>query len=65
MKESSVKITSYDWGAYGKLKVTVDYDDGHEENAHVLGDTSKQELTIPKDDNGNHIADFWEKIPKC
>jgi len=59
--ESSVTITSYDWGAYGKLKVTVVFDDGSEDTAHVLGDRSKQALTIPKDDNGNHIADFWEK----
>ncbi len=61
LKESSVIITSYDWGAYGKLKVTAIYEDGHEEEAHVEGDASKGALTIPKDDNGNHIADFWEK----
>jgi hypothetical protein len=59
--ESSVTITSYDWGAHGKLKVTVVFDDGSGDTAHVLGDQSKQALTIPKDDNGNHIADFWEK----
>jgi hypothetical protein len=59
--ESSVTITSHDWGAYGKLKVTVVFDDGSFDTAHVLGDKSKQALTIPKDDNGNHIADFWEK----
>jgi hypothetical protein len=61
LKESSVIITSYDWGAYGKLKVTAIYEDGHEEEAHVEGDASKGALTIPKDDKGNHIADFWEK----
>jgi hypothetical protein len=61
LKESSVIITSYDWGAYGKLKVTAIYEDGHEEEAHVEGNSSKGALTIPKDDNGNHIADFWEK----
>jgi hypothetical protein len=59
--ESTVTITSYDWGAHGKLKVTVVFDDGSGDTAHVLGDRSKQALTIPKDDNGNHIADFWEK----
>jgi hypothetical protein len=59
--ESSVTITSHDWGAYGKIKVTVVFDDGSFDNAHVLGDKSKQALTIPKDDNDNHIADFWEK----
>ena len=61
LDESHVTITSHDWGAYGKLTVTVVFDDGSMVNAHVLGDPSKQALTIPEDDNGNHIADFWEK----
>jgi len=61
LNESTVTITSHDWGAYGKLRVTVMFDDGTGDTAHVLGDRSKQALTIPKDDNGNHIADFWEK----
>jgi hypothetical protein len=59
--ESNVTITSHDWGAYGKLTVTVVFDDGSMVNAHVLG-KSTQELTIPEDDNGNHIADAWEKL---
>jgi hypothetical protein len=61
LNESTVTITSHDWGAYGKIKVTVVFDDGSFDNAHVQGDKSKQALTIPKDDNDNHIADFWEK----
>lgn len=61
LNESTVTITSHDWGAYGKIKVTVVFDDGSFDTAHVQGDKSKQALTIPKDDNGNHIADFWEK----
>jgi hypothetical protein len=61
LNESTVTITSHDWGAYGKLKVTVVFDDGSGDTAHVLGDASKQVLTVPKDDNDNHIADFWEK----
>ena len=61
LNESTVTITAHDWAAYGKLKVTVVFDDGSGDTAHVLGDSSKQELVIPKDDNDNHIADFWEK----
>jgi hypothetical protein len=60
--ESHVTITSHDWGAYGKLTVTVVFDDGSTVNASVLGNPSIHELTIPKDDNGNHIADVWEKL---
>jgi hypothetical protein len=61
LDESKVKITSYDWGAWGKLKVTAVFRDGTEVPAHLEGDKAKNELVIPKDDNGNHIADAWEK----
>jgi hypothetical protein len=62
LNESNVTITSHDWGAYGKLRVTVVFDDGSTVEAHVPGDPSIHELTLPKDDNGNHIADVWEKL---
>jgi hypothetical protein len=61
LSDSAITITSYDWGAYGKLQVTAVYDDGKEESAHLEGDKSRYALTIPKDDNRNHIADFWEE----
>jgi hypothetical protein len=59
---STVAITSHDWGAYGKLRVTVDFDDGSTADAHVRGYSSTYELTLPRDENGNHIADFWETL---
>jgi len=59
--EASVTITSFDWGAYGKLKVIAKLNDGSEQVAHVQGDDGKTVLTIPLDDNGNHVADAWEK----
>ena len=61
LDESKVKITSYDWGAWGKLKVTAVFLDGTEVPAHLEGNKAKNELVIPKDDNGNHIADAWEE----
>lgn len=65
LKESQIVITSYDWGAYGTLKVTAVYEDGHQDEAHVQTGGSKSAasggLKIPQDENGNHIADSWEK----
>lgn len=58
---SSVTVSSYDWGAYGKLKVTVTLDDGTTVVAHLKDEPDIESLTIPKDDNGNHIADAWER----
>ena len=60
-ESATVTITSYDWGAYGHLTATAILDNNEGEiTAHVQGG-EKYDLTIPKDDNGNHIADFWEK----
>lgn len=59
-ESATVTITSYDWGAYGQLTATALLDDGGEIAAHVEGG-EKYELTIPQDDDSNHIADWWDK----
>ncbi len=59
-KSATVTITSYDWGAYGRLNATALLDGGGEITAHVEGG-GELDLTIPRDDNGNHVADSWEK----
>jgi hypothetical protein len=56
-----ISIASYDYGAFGTLTVTADVDGGTALNAHLKEDSTKQELLIPKDDDGNHVADAWEK----
>lgn len=58
---SAVWIDCFDWGAYAKLKVTAILEDGTEILAHVDGKPEQTELTIPIDDNSNHVADAWEK----
>jgi hypothetical protein len=64
-ESATVTITSYDWGAYGHLTATAILDDdGSEITAHVQGG-KKYDLTIPKDDDGNHIGDYWDRaFPK-
>jgi hypothetical protein len=62
LEKAAVRISCFDWGAYGKLKVTAILDDGTEIPAYLEKDSSKYELKIPQDDNGNLIADFWEMI---
>lgn len=59
--KASAGITCYDYGASSRLRVTAILDDGRELVAHVEGDTGRTSLTIPKDENDNHIADAWEK----
>ncbi|MDH4271263.1 MAG: hypothetical protein OEW18_04730 [Candidatus Aminicenantes bacterium] len=56
-----VVIGSYDWGAYAKLKVTAILENEQELTAHLEGESEKQEMVIPLDENDNRVADGWEK----
>ena len=61
LEESMVHISTYDWGAYGKLKITAQLSNGKQVVAYLEGDESIQFLSIPMDQNGNLVADAWEK----
>ncbi len=52
-------LTSYDYGSYAKMKVLVTLKEGFPIYAHFQND-KKTEISIPKDNNNNHIADYWE-----
>lgn len=57
VKEATVILESRDPGAYGKLKVVCE-----ELDLKALHEpTNTYALTIPRDDDGNHIADAWER----
>lgn len=58
---AEVLISSFDWGAWGALRVYAELDGRPPLVAYVKGQPSVKELKLPKDDNGNHIADMWEK----
>lgn len=60
--ESVVDVYSYDYGAWGKLKVTAILDDGTSIVGHLKDKPDIELLSIPKDDNGNHVADAWEDL---
>ncbi|MFI5135861.1 MAG: hypothetical protein ACHQD9_08420, partial [Chitinophagales bacterium] len=45
--------------SFGKLKAVVTLENGGELIAHFKDDT-KTEISLPKDDNNNQIADAWE-----
>lgn len=63
--ESIITISSYDYGAFGKLKVTVEMDDKTEEVSYEIEFSDKTKpgsvLSIPRDDNVPFIADAWSK----
>jgi hypothetical protein len=55
-----VQLVSYDWGGWTQLKVVAELSDHSTVTAHVRG-LPQQTLAVPKDDDGNHIADGWEQ----
>jgi hypothetical protein len=55
--EASIEVKSLDYGAWGKLKAEVNLE-GRWYRARAAD--GKDYITIPLDDDGNHIADRWE-----
>ncbi|MGE5605039.1 MAG: hypothetical protein ACM3YE_05030 [Bacteroidota bacterium] len=60
LKEAEVVISSHDYGAYGGLKVYAYLNTGETLVAYVKNHPDQIALAIPKDDNSNFIADYWE-----
>lgn len=56
----AVVVSSRDWGGYAQITATVVVSDGARVTALVSG-SGKEKLAVPKDDDGNHIADAWDK----
>ncbi len=53
-------VQSHDFGAYGALHAKVHLKTGEDIEAHLAGKTAT-DVKIPKDDDGNHIADAWDQ----
>ncbi|MBL9137047.1 MAG: hypothetical protein JNK85_14340 [Verrucomicrobiales bacterium] len=60
VREAGVAVACYDYGAHGKLKVVVQTVTGLTLVARVEQPVGYF-LSIPIDDNQNHVADAWEK----
>jgi hypothetical protein len=59
VSSSSVDVTSYDYGSYGKIKAEAKFDgDTTWCVAQVTGGT-EEFVRVPRDDNTNDISDAW------
>ena len=56
--EMDVKVESLDYGAWGKIKAEVNVEGTWYECTSIDGDNY---VTIPYDDDEDHIADMWEE----
>lgn len=65
LTSSAVVINCHDWGAYTRLRVTAKLSNGKRVVAHLEAPSGQgapaTELSLPSDDNDNHIADAWDK----
>ena len=59
VKEVDLIIESYDFGAWGTLRISGTDKDKKPVTVKVMG-KGTPDLTIPLDDDGNRIADAWE-----
>jgi hypothetical protein len=61
VKEAKLVLSSFDYAAWGVLKVTARDKDGKPMKVEYLNKKDIDRITIPKDDDRNHIADAWQE----
>jgi hypothetical protein len=59
LEKARFRVHSYDYGAWGTLRVTAKDEDGKDLKVKVRGKDSP-DLDIPLDEDANRIADAWE-----
>lgn len=59
--EASAQVACYDYGAYGAVRVIALLEGGGVVFGHLAGHPEQEELSLPLDANGNHLADCWEE----
>ncbi len=58
--EKTVYVRCYDYGAWGTLKATLYKKTGEDGNGNAVYAKADSDIgTVPRDENGNHIADGW------
>ena len=60
VEEVMFRVHSYDYGAWGTLRITARDEDGRDIKVRVRGKDTP-DLDIPQDDDSNRIADSWKK----
>ena len=59
--ESTETVASYDWGAFGSVKVTAVMPDQSEIVGYLEGDPAQTEIRLPMRSASSFIADVWKQ----
>jgi hypothetical protein len=57
---ASAVVSSFDWGAWGSIKVTAELPDGRVIEGYLKGDKSQKPVRLPKRTADSKIADAWK-----
>ncbi|HUR54587.1 MAG TPA: hypothetical protein VMZ71_10670, partial [Gemmataceae bacterium] len=57
----AAKVSCFDWGAFGQLKVTAEMDDGERIVGHLDGRPGETRLLIPRRAPGSNVARSWKE----
>jgi hypothetical protein len=61
VKEARLVLSSFDYAAWGVLKVTAEDKNGKPMKVEYLNKKDIEQITIPRDEDRNHIADAWQE----
>jgi hypothetical protein len=61
VKEAKAVVSAFDYGAWGVLKVTARDKDGKPIRVVYRQRKDSSDISIPKDEDHNHIADAWQE----
>jgi hypothetical protein len=59
--QSTATIASYDWGAFGTIKVTAMLPDGSPLVGYLEGDAAQTDIRLPLRSADSNIADIWKQ----
>jgi hypothetical protein len=57
---ASAVVSSFDWGAWGSIKVTAELPDGRVIEGYLKGDKNQKPVRLPKRTADSKIADGWK-----
>ena len=57
---ASAAVSSFDWGAWGSVKVTAEMPDGRVLEGYLKGDKQQKPIRLPKRAADSKIADSWK-----